>query len=69
MTDLSRPSPVWRKSSRSGCGNNNCVEIASLVDAVLVRDSKDPDGPVMSFAQPDWQAFLSAVKHGGRYSG
>jgi hypothetical protein len=40
---------VWRKSSFTG--NENCVELAHLPTALLVRDSKDPSGPVLSFAQ------------------
>jgi hypothetical protein len=33
----------WRKSSRSGGTNGNCVELAHTLDAA--RDSKNPDGP------------------------
>jgi hypothetical protein len=54
--------PVWRKSTRSGQGN--CVEVAQLVQGVLVRDSKDPAGPALSFTHPEWEAFLSGVRSG-----
>ncbi|SFP04680.1 DUF397 domain-containing protein [Actinomadura madurae] len=41
----------WRKSSHSGPNGGNCVELAdatgTAADAVAVRDSKDPDGPVL----------------------
>ncbi|MBE1534687.1 hypothetical protein H4W34_004520 [Actinomadura algeriensis] len=37
----------WRKSSYSGPNGGNCVELAGLPGAVGVRDSKDPDGPVL----------------------
>ncbi len=47
MTDCS---PTWRKSSFSAA-DENCVELAHLPAALLVRDSKDPAGPVLSFAQ------------------
>lgn len=40
----------WRKSSISD-GDANCVEIAHLTAALLVRDSKDPSGPFLSFTQ------------------
>jgi hypothetical protein len=36
----------WRKSSRSGGdGDSACVELAH--DLSAVRDSKNPDGPVL----------------------
>ena len=46
----------WRKSSRSS-GQANCVEIAHVADRVAVRDSKNPDGPVLSFGKVDWSVF------------
>ncbi|MFV2178398.1 DUF397 domain-containing protein [Actinomadura sp. LOL_016] len=41
---------TWRKSSYSGPNGGNCVELASLPGAVGVRDSEDPDGPVLVLA-------------------
>jgi hypothetical protein len=57
----------WRKSVRSGNGGN-CVEVATnLLDAqgvVFVRDSKDPDGPMLSFTPAEWEAFTGGVRDG-----
>ena len=40
----------WRKSSYSGNGGGNCVEVGTgLPGKIGVRDSKNPDGPVLSF--------------------
>jgi hypothetical protein len=33
-------------------------------DEVRVRDSKDPDGPVLKFTGPEWDAFVAGVKDG-----
>jgi Domain of unknown function (DUF397) len=54
----------WRKSSYSGNGGGNCVEVRGQGYAVNVRDSKDPDGPVLRFGPGEWSAFVAAVKLG-----
>lgn len=50
----------WRTSSHSTY-NGNCVEVAPA-DGVLVRDSKDPDGPILAFTRSEWADFTSALK-------
>jgi hypothetical protein len=60
---MTAPEPdgiVWRKSSYSA-GNGGCVEVATTTDRVLVRDSKDPDGPVLAVTPAAWRAFLATV--------
>ena len=55
---------VWRKSRRSG-SQNACVEVADLPDGgAAVRDSKDPQGPVLTFTRTEWAAFLGGVHDG-----
>jgi hypothetical protein len=61
------PSAVrWRKSTRSGPdGNSACVEVAFLDDnGIVVRDSKDREGPALSFSPTEWAAFIGGVKDG-----
>ncbi|CAJ64974.1 MULTISPECIES: DUF397 domain-containing protein [Frankia] len=53
----------WRKSSHSAT-QTNCVEIARVADVVAVRDSKDPDGPVLVFTPSEWAAFLAGARDG-----
>ncbi len=58
--DLSRAQ--WHKSSRSGGGGGNCVEIAvNLPEAVAVRDSKDPEGPVLLVSTAAYRAFTAQL--------
>lgn len=55
----------WRKSSYSSNGGGNCVEVASnLPGIVAVRDSKDRNGPHLTFVPEVWSAFVDDVKNG-----
>jgi hypothetical protein len=57
----------WRKSTFSGNGGAECVEVADGLPGVLaVRDSKDPEGPMLAVQPCDWYVFTRAVK-AGRY--
>lgn len=51
----------WRKPSRSGANGDNCVEVATDRNRVLVRDSKLPDGPVLAVSTEEWRAFLAGL--------
>lgn len=54
----------WIKSTASGSQGGNCVQAAFTSDGVLVRDSKEPDGPRLKFTGAEWDAFLDGVKKG-----
>lgn len=55
----------WRKSSYSnGSGSGACVEAAQTPAVVAVRDSKNPDGPALTFLPGQWKAFTRRVKAG-----
>lgn len=54
--------PVWRKSSRSGTEQSTCVEVAALPSVIAVRDSKNPNGPHLTFEAADWRAFTRRIK-------
>jgi Domain of unknown function (DUF397) len=53
----------FRKATDSG--DHGCVEVAALPQGgIRVRDSKDPSGPVLPFADDSWRAFVAGVKGG-----
>lgn len=62
MTDLTRM--AWRKSSRSGGNNGQCVELACRGEGLAVRDSKNPKGGVLLAGRSAAAGFLAAVKSG-----
>ena len=56
----------WRISSHS-YGSGACVEVAALFgEGIQVRDSKNPQGPVLQISQVGWAAFLSRTRRDPR---
>ncbi|WBB74049.1 DUF397 domain-containing protein [Micromonospora sp. WMMD1128] len=53
---------IWKKSTRSNEGN--CVEVATPPQVVMVRDSKDRQGPTLAFTSPSWTGFVQGLKSG-----
>jgi len=52
----------WRRASF--CGSAGCLELAATADGVAVRDSKDPDGPVLRYGRGEFAAWVAAAKAG-----
>ncbi|MEU9337866.1 DUF397 domain-containing protein [Streptomyces sp. NPDC048290] len=59
--------PTWIKSSYSGSGGS-CVEWApthaSMTGTVPVRDSKNPNGPILNLPTDAFTAFVTGIKDG-----
>ena len=54
----------WKKSSLSH-SDGQCVEVAQVPGGgVWVRHSRFPDGPVLSFTQAEWAAFVGGACNG-----
>jgi hypothetical protein len=51
----------WVKSSHSSTGN--CVEVVGQPGQVLIRDTKDPSGPVLSISAEVWRRFTGRIIH------
>ncbi|MFE7190509.1 DUF397 domain-containing protein [Kitasatospora sp. NPDC057541] len=50
---------MWRKATASS-PNDDCVECGTLEDTIVVRDSKEPHGPALTFSSDAWLAFVAA---------
>lgn len=55
----------WRKSSYSGNGGASCVEVGCATDGarVLVRDTKNHAGAVLTFNSTAWREFAARLKN------
>jgi hypothetical protein len=51
---------VWRKSSFSD-SQAECVELAEFAERTAVRDSKNPDGAVLTFHRDAWRCLLRTI--------
>ena len=51
----------WTKSSHSANPQGDCVEVV-VTGPVAVRDSKNPDGGMLTVPRTSWSAFISAVR-------
>jgi Domain of unknown function (DUF397) len=63
LSGAERSALFWLKAQRSGA-DGNCVEIASTVGKIAVRDSKDPDGPILVYTPTEFSAFLEGARNG-----
>ncbi|KUO20439.1 DUF397 domain-containing protein [Streptomyces dysideae] len=63
--DYDLSTAIWHKSSYSGGGGNECLEVADGHPALVpVRDSKNPHGPKLVFRAEPWSAFVESLKRG-----
>ncbi len=54
-------STLWRKSSYSGNGGQNCVEVAGD-GAILIRDTRNRDGVTLSVPAEAWANFTASLR-------
>jgi hypothetical protein len=55
----------WRKSRRSGA-QGNCVEVCVLPSGrVALRDSKDPNGPVLVVSAASFASWIFTLRRDG----
>ncbi|MGW0883997.1 DUF397 domain-containing protein [Streptomyces sp. NPDC002671] len=52
---------AWFKSSYSSNEGGNCLEVATQPSAVHVRDSKTPEGPILTVSPTTWSEFLDGI--------
>lgn len=65
LTEAELNSLSWLKAQCS-TGHGQCVEIAATSDRnkIAMRDSKDPDGPILVYTPNEFSAFLDGARNG-----
>lgn len=58
--DLSRA--VWLRAE--GDDSEGAVEVAFVDDLIGMRNSANPDGPVLVFTRGEWDAFVAGAQDG-----
>jgi hypothetical protein len=64
VSSIDFPGAQWRKSSYSN-GQANCIETAVIGQGgrfFVVRDSKAPAGPVLTYRPSAWRQFTANVQ-------
>jgi hypothetical protein len=51
----------WRKSTYSDANGGDCIEVAST-DVILVRDTTDRSGAMLTVSVKAWQTFTDLVR-------
>ncbi|WP_326796121.1 DUF397 domain-containing protein [Streptomyces sp. NBC_01808] len=52
----------WFKSSYSSPQGGDCIEVAPTPHTVHVRDSKNPEGPILGFPPDAWAEFVAYAR-------
>ncbi|CAM5542596.1 DUF397 domain-containing protein [Streptomyces aurantiogriseus] len=55
------PEAAWCKSSYSTGGGGECLEVAAVPGAIMVRDSKRPEGDRLAIGTEAWADFVGLV--------
>jgi hypothetical protein len=53
---------VWRVAR--DCDGGNCIQVAPSAGMILIGDTKNPDGPVLSYTRAEWDAFVAGIRQG-----
>lgn len=54
---------AWRKSSHSSGNGGACVEVSAPADnRVLIRDTTDRQGPVLTVPASAWTTFTTSLR-------
>jgi len=53
---------TWRKSTHSGANGTSCIEVGTAATGVLVRDTTNRAGAVLTISPAAWRILLAEVR-------
>ena len=53
---------TWRTALN--CNGGACVQVAATEQGVLLGNTRQPTGPVISYTPDEWHAFVTGIKKG-----
>ncbi len=52
----------WRVARN--CNSGACIQIASHGEQIVIGDSKNPAGPILTYTRSEWAAFVDGIREG-----
>ena len=52
----------WRVASR--CQGGACVQVAPSGEMIVIGDTKNSDGPILTYTRDEWSAFVTGIRCG-----
>lgn len=62
MSDPDQRVLLWQKSSYSNGLGGECIEVAIAPEGLLIRDTKDPDGPTLELTPAAARRLLDHLR-------
>jgi predicted secreted Zn-dependent protease len=46
------------------CNGGSCVRVATRGEDIVIGDTKNPGGPVLTYSRSEWTAFVDGIREG-----
>ena len=53
---------AWRVAR--DCDAGTCISVAPHQGMIVIGDTKNPDGPVLSYSHDEWFTFVQGIRQG-----
>jgi predicted secreted Zn-dependent protease len=46
------------------CNGGACIQVAAQGEQIVIGDSKNPKGPILTYSRTEWDAFANGLRQG-----